>query len=229
MDTLIGAEIADRWDDGNGSYYAAAIMNRAKTVEVYSALIAANERLIANLLNISAEEKAQLEGVSHYNQAAELAAANAVFASVLVIAGGKTASAKYDAAELRLQSRELARAIKISITVKGDSDGRLRAAFSSVLSDAGFPRADSADASRYAINAEYSAASTQLAGTNKFTRYTLDAALQDTKSAAVLLPFNATGREGHVSQAEADERALRAAESDIKTKFKAALEKYIGL
>jgi hypothetical protein len=63
---------------------------------------------------------------------------------------------------------------------------------------------------------------------NKFVRYTLDLNLRDTRSGQVLFPFNANGREGHVTQGEAENRAIRAAEGEIRGAYAGAFNAYLA-
>jgi len=62
MDTLLGAEIREVWYDSKKEYYAVAVMEKAKTAQLYSEMIWANQNLIKNLINMSQAEKNTMEG-----------------------------------------------------------------------------------------------------------------------------------------------------------------------
>jgi hypothetical protein len=63
---------------------------------------------------------------------------------------------------------------------------------------------------------------------NKYTRYEVDANLTDTADGAVLLPFNVNGREGHADLANAEKRAVTAAEKKIKDTYGQLLSSYLS-
>jgi hypothetical protein len=63
---------------------------------------------------------------------------------------------------------------------------------------------------------------------NKFTRYVVNADLTDTEGNAVLLPYTISGREGHLSLAEAENRAITAAERRIGESYGDALSEYLS-
>ena len=87
MDSLVGAEIKELWFDGDGTYYAAAVMERAKTTALYKELINTNIRLINDLTALPEGEKYTLDGLRRFQLAAVVADANAAFINVLRVLG----------------------------------------------------------------------------------------------------------------------------------------------
>jgi hypothetical protein len=60
------------------------------------------------------------------------------------------------------------------------------------------------------------------------TRYTVNAALKDTRMGTDLFTYSAANREAHpASQAEADNRAVIGAEREIAEEFPKALQEYL--
>ncbi|MDR2617778.1 MAG: LPP20 family lipoprotein [Treponema sp.] len=231
MDSLVGAEIADVWFDSRSTYYAAAVMEKAKTSVLYADLIRSNERIIADLLDMSADERNTLNGYSRCLLSATIADADRVYANVLTYVGntsGINPGEMKKGEEYRLQAAEIARNIPIAVRVNGDRSDRIKAAFSGALSRLGFR--SGGGSSRYVLEAQLTLTPAELPNQqNRFVRYLVDAELKDSAGEyAVLLPYSASGREGHLNQPEAEERAVRAAERKISDEFGASLQDYLS-
>jgi hypothetical protein len=231
MDTLVGAEIADTWNDTqNRMFYAVAVMERERTSILYSDLIRSNERIIASLVDMPAATRNSLDGYARYTLAATIADANRLYANVLTVVGntrGINPAQMQSGDSFRLQAADIAANIPMGVAVEGDRGNRLSTAISRAVTATGF-RAGGAN-SRYMLRFSYTVDTVDLPGqTNQFVRYELVGTLQDTAGGnAVLLPFSARGREGHLTRAEAEERAFRSAERDIAGDFGNALKSYL--
>jgi hypothetical protein len=228
MDSLVGAEIADVWFDNRSTYYAVAVMEKPKTAVLYADLIRSNQRVIADLLNMNADETNTLNGYSRCLLSATIADTNRVYANVLTYVGnssGINPAEMKKGEEYRLQAAEIARNIPIAVRINGDESGRIRNAFSRALTQLGFRSGDAG--SRYVLEGRLTMTPVELPNQqNKFVRYLVDAELKD--EGAVLLPYNASGREGHLNQAEAEERAVRTAERKISEEFGVSLQDYLS-
>ena len=229
MDTLIGAEIKDTWRSPDGVWFAAAVMEKARTTIVYSDLIQQNLGIIAKLTNLSDAEKQSFEGYMNYYQAANLADANLVFANVrTVISPGSMAGTNLRTGnDYRLEASRIARNIPIAVTVENDVQNRIKGAFSAALTKAGF-RTGGSD-SRYVLRANYSMNEASFQDqTYKWIRYVVDANLIDTATATVLFPYNINDREGHSTLSEAQNRAVRSAETKINADYVNALGNFLS-
>ena len=229
MDTLIGAEIKDVWKSPDNVWYAVAIMDKAKTNLIYAELIQQNLGTIEKLTRLSSADKQSFVGFINYYQAASLADANLVFANVrTVISPGSMAGENLKTGnDYRLEAAQIARNIPISVTVENDVQNRIKSAFSSTLTKAGFNTGGTN--SRYVLNAKLSL--TEVAFQNnpyKNIRYVVDANLIDTSTGIVLFPYNINDREGHTSLAEAENRAIHAAEERIIKEYLNALMVFIS-
>ncbi|MDR0526865.1 MAG: LPP20 family lipoprotein [Spirochaetaceae bacterium] len=229
MNNLIGAEIKDRWEDHiSKNFYAVAVMEKSQGIRIYNELIDANKKVIEKNLAIAASDKASFEGVIKYRASAKIAESNELFVTVLTILGGPNRAAEMGtAASYRNEASRLAKQIPVRIIVKDDFQGRVAAAFAEVFSKDGF--SSGSKEARYELNAVLELAPTT--HNNKdlvFTRYALNAKLVDTKNNVVILPFSANGREGHLSQTEADQRAVRGVQRAINEEFAAKFSEYCG-
>ncbi|MDR2364084.1 MAG: LPP20 family lipoprotein [Spirochaetaceae bacterium] len=231
MDSLVGAEIKDLWFDGTGAYYAAAVMERAKTAALYKDLINTNIRLINDLTAIPEGEKYTLEGLRKLQLAAIIADANTTFLNVLRVVGdgsaGNIPGNLKTGNDYRLEMADITKNIPIGILVENDPRDRIRGAFSAVITQAGF-RSGGVN-SPYLLKAQVNMIPVDLPNNpNKFVRYVVDANLEDARTGNVLLPFMVDGREGHLSIPEAENRAIRAAEAEIRETYGQVLDAYIS-
>lgn len=229
LETVVGAEVKDTWTNGE-TYYAVAAMDKAKASITYANLIDSNERTISKLVAIPEAEQNTLDAYARYDLASTIAETNGRFLNVLSVLSPGQAAAKRSSVsngdEIRVQCMKIAQAIPIGISVEGDRDGRIAAAFASVVANSGFKSGGLK--SRYVLTANMSLSEVQLNDNkNKFTRYILDSKLTDTKTGTVLIPYSANGREGHSTLSEAENRAFRAAEKKIGEEYSNAFSGYI--
>jgi hypothetical protein len=231
MDSLVGAEIKDVWYDGKSVYYAAAVMERGKTAVLYTDMINSNRRIIQDLVTISDAEKNTLNAFSRYQLAAAIADTNRVYANVLSVVGKGPGSIipgelkKGD--DYRLEAANITKNIPIGVRVTGDRSDRIRSAFASVISKAGFRSGENNP--RYVLEVNLTLTEVQLPNQqNKFARYVVDANLTDTAGGVVLLPYNINGREGHLNLSEAENRAVATAEKKINEGYGGILADYLS-
>jgi hypothetical protein len=80
------------------------------------------------------------------------------------------------------------------------------------------------------LNVSYTMTEADLPGQqNKFVRYQITGSLADTAEGnSGLFSWDATGREGHLTITEAEERAIRAAEAKIGAEFEDVLKAYLS-
>lgn len=229
MDTLIGAEIKDVWQSPDGTWYASAIMDKSKTMMIYGELIQQNLETIDKLTRLTPAQKQSFEGFLNYYQAAGLADANLVFANVRnVISPGSMAGENLKTGnDYRLEAAQIAKNIPIAVIVENDVDNRIKGAFSSTLTRAGFLTGGSG--ARYILLATLSLNEVTYANSPyRFIRYVVDANLIDTSTGIVLFPYNINDREGHASISEARNLAVRSAESRINNDYLRSLQSYLS-
>jgi hypothetical protein len=228
MDTLIGAEIKEVWiDSRTNTCYAAAVMEKAKTAQLYAEMIQANQNIINNLVAMSPAEKNSLEGFSRYQFAATVADMNTSYGNLLrLIDAAVPALVRGD--EYRLEAQNITKAIPVGVTVTNDKSGRIQGAFAKSLSDLGFR--SGGNNSRYVLQVDITISPVDLpnAQNNIFARMELSANLTDTSLGAVLLPYNFNNREGHRSKEEAENRLYLAAERKISGEYTKLLNDYLS-
>jgi hypothetical protein len=227
MDTLVGAEIREVWFDSRSTYYAAAVMEKARTAQLYNEMIQANQNMIGNLLTMNQEEKNTLEGFSRYQFAATVADINISYGNLLRVIGAPLPAGLISGDTYRLEAQNIARAVPIRVTVINDRSGRIQSAFAGSLSGLGFRSGGTA--SRYILEVNVTTSEVEYPNnTNKWARMELSANLTDSSQGLILLPYSFNLREGHISYSEAENRAYTSAERAINEEYKDLLSNYLS-
>jgi len=227
MENLLGAEIKEVWFDSRDTYYAAAVMEKARSARIYNELLRANLNIIKNLVTMTSAEKNTLNGVIRYRFAAVIADINVPYGNIVRLLDALPPDGITGGNYYRLEAQNIIRAIPVSITVTGDRRDRIFGAFAKCFTDLGFET--NAGGSRYVLNVSVTMSPVDLpSNPNYFTRIELAANLADKNLGLVLLPWNLNSREGHVTQAEAENRAVAAAERSINDEFGSLLSDYLS-
>jgi hypothetical protein len=228
MEALIGAEIRDYWYDGRDTHYAVAVMEKSRAASLYSELVEANREIISKLITMDEGERYSLPGYARYHLAAKLAGGNRVFANILSVVGGPSLSPRElaEGENFRLEAENIARRIPIDVRIQNDQANRLKGAFAAVIGSQGLQ--SGGDGSLYALDGRISFTQADFQKSDSvYVRYVLEAGLVDRRTGAVLLPYTFSGREGHLTLAEAENRALGTVEKEIAGGWAAALAGYL--
>lgn len=227
---LVGVEIKDFYFDGT-TWYAIAVLDKAKASDIYSEMIVKNAKAIKSLLENAAADKNSLESYSAYDFAADISFENEKhYKKLSVINPDAAASLKVDIPslnEINARKVEVAKNIPISVLVSGDTNGKIAAAFTEAIASLGFRTSLRANV-RYVLtctlNFEKSATSD---GKTQRCRYSLDSFILDSKTNHQFAPFTASGRESHLSYPEAENRAVKSLEKKIKSDFTKSFSDYL--
>jgi len=228
MDTLVGAEIRAVWQDTrNNVFYAVAVMEKARTAQLYTDMILANQAMIKNLITMNATERNSIEGLSRYKFAAAIADINTTYMNLLSAIGASQPAGHVNGETYRLEAVNITRTIPIGVTVRNDKSGRIQGAFAKSLSDLGFR--SGGNNSRYMLDVTVNVSPVELANNpNKFARIEVTANLTDTSTRQILMPYNFNNREGHTSLSEAENRAYARAETRINQEYTNALSTFLA-
>ena len=232
VDNLIGVEVKEFWlDQGSSTWYAIAVLDRSRAAQIYGDMIRKNASAINMVLSSSAKDKLSLGGYAVYDFAEDIAVENENHLKKLSVIQPKSvgllqsycpSSKAYHAKKV-----EIAAKIPVCITVENDVNGRIGAAFTDVILSAGF-RSTSDKNTRYSLvallNFEQSDATD---GKTTRCRYTVESFILDTETDQKIVTFSFSGREGHVTFAEAKNRAVKALETKIKDEFGKAFAGYL--
>jgi len=214
---LIGLQV-ESWANPQGRSYANARMNRKECSTRYSAMIRENEKVINGLFEEAERNPRTFEAFQTLNLAYSFALVTDNFHSLLTVLDPSAISRRpsYGNAEtVKNLAQNAGRSIVVTVKVNGDNSGRIEKAFTECLNKRGFRTSASGDNS-YVLAASIQLEDVDIANPNnyKYTRYILNYSLKN-KDGAEILSSSSNGREGHLSESEARQRALRAAEQSI--------------
>ena len=230
---LIGVEIKGAWfSPKENVWYCVAVLDKPKTTEIYRQMINQNNEHIATLLDYDTDDEYSFETFARVDFAQEIALVNEGHLERLrIINNGVASELKptcMSSKDLKLRSLEIAKQIPIAVIVSGDIDGRIRAAFSKVFTDAGFRASDNPN-ERYVFKADcvFTEAATSDGKTAR-CQYTITGGLNDTGFDEELLPCSISGRKSDLDYPKAQIKALAGIEkSDIGTKYSKKFADYL--
>ena len=226
LDSLVGAEIGEVWSNVRGQYFAVAVLNKQKAAGVYTNMVKSNQTMINDLTTMSDAQKNTLDGYSRYQFAATIADINVSYGNLLSVIGAPMQGLR-KGDDYRLEAANIAKAIPVFLRVQNDRSGRMQGAFAKALADVGFRTGG--NNSRYLLDVKVAISEVVMTGNpNKFSRIEVTADLTDTTARTVLVPYNFNLREGHTSQAEADNRTVLAAERKINEEYAKMLNEYLS-
>ena len=216
---LIGLQVESWTNSRDGRAYANARMNRKECSARYSAMIRENEKVIDQLKTEAERYPETFEAFQMLNLAHSVALVTDNLHSMLTVLDTSAISRRpsYGNAEaVKSLAQNAGRAIIVTVKVNGDNADRIAKAFSESLNSRGF-RTDAGGINPYALDASFEMEDVDLGNPrNKFVRYVLNCSLKN-REGVEILSCSENGREGHLTESEARQRAIRAAESSISS------------
>ena len=227
---LIGLQV-ETWTDRGGRAFANARMNRKECSARYSAMIRENEKVIGQLQEEAKKYPETFEAFQMLNLAHSFALVTDNLHSLLTVLDTSAISRRpaYGNAEaVKSQAQNAGRAIIVTINVTGDTGSRISVAFTECFNTRGF-RTNTGGANPYTLAASFQMEDVDLGNPrNKFVRYILNCSLKN-KAGVEILSFSENQREGHLTESEARQRAIRAAEQSIgSTGFAANFDAFLA-
>jgi hypothetical protein len=226
---LIGVQ-TDVWESANGQVYVNARMNRRQCTARYTAMINENLAVIKALKEEAVRTTGTFDAYEALNFAVNLALITDNFQNILSVLDPGTSGRGLDygnADAVKTLAQNAARSILIVIQVEGDVNNRINRAFASFFSGRGF-RTGSSGAGSYLLSAVLELEDIAQANQrNKFSRYLLNVSVED-KDGKEVFAYSGNGRQGHITQSEAQQRAIRAAETSIgEAEFAKEFDRYL--
>jgi hypothetical protein len=212
---LIGV-VTESAQDDTGIWWANARMNRAECAAVYAKTVRENEKIIADLRADAARHPGTLDAYANLRFAVIVAQVTDDLQSKLAIldSGAARRGVAYGNTDaLRAESMTIARSVLIDVQVSGDDSGRLTNALSAYLTKQGFRTGPDG---AYTLAAAYTAEPVELPNSrgHQYIRYVFQTALRD-RAGNDVFAWSENGREGHITESDARQRALRAAEDAV--------------
>jgi len=220
---LAGCEIKENWrDDRNNICHALAVMEKSKTINIYSDIIERVSKAITEALNVP--NKNSIQGYNRYKVAAVLAKDIESCISVIRFVGGSSSvpAGLKSENEYLIEASNISNAIPVRVVItRGanfDNNGRIQSAFAKSIAEAGF-KTGTAASSPYTLEVTLSLTEAPSAQ-NIFVRYEITANFIQTNTKQGVAPaYSIDGREGHTTLINAQNRAISAAETRINEEY----------
>ena len=214
-------------------YYALALVNRTEAGNHYKSKITELNAVIDEKIVDAYKSMGTFSSYSTLVEATELAKENDYYLDILAVINPKFYKISLpnygNAATVEELARRCLSQIVIGFNVNGDMDGRIEAAFSKIFTEYGIKLAELSDSdSTYTLVADVSFTPLQMSGEskNKYIRFVVNANLTEIKTGKIVLPFAISGREAHLSESEAIQRAIRTIENEIRKEFQVKFDTF---
>jgi hypothetical protein len=223
--------VNDFWQAPDGSWYAAARMNRNDGTAAYSSIVRQNNDAIETLLEDAAGTPATFEAFQALAFAYDLATLNDNYMTLLSVLNNsarQSLKVSYgNAAAVRALMQKAASEIVIAVEVSGDQSGNISKAFAGVFSKRKF-KTSSGGAAPYTLLAEFSLFEEESPESTRRVRYLINAVLED-YNGEELLSFTENKRVTSTTESQAIARAVRDAEKSItETGFAKNFDQYLA-
>ncbi len=238
IDEIMGLKVQEVWSAKDETVYAVALINRQEVGSFYLQKINENEDAINALLNFMIDNEATFEGIRAAHSALEIAYENQTYLELLSVINPtmftRTDLAYHstDAISVLIQLEK--EKIYIGVWVMGDVDKRVTNALSDAFKSVGYRSTSLSSIQNPSITMPYvlygelliSPFEMSSSQNNKYVRFTLNTDLVDIKNKTFLL-WGKSGREAHLTEDEAAQRALRTLEEEIEKVFTKEAENLI--
>ncbi len=238
VEKIVGIKIEKTFSskgDSGTEYYALAVLKKSEAVLYYSQKISSLDSEISTLISKAQGAQGTLRSIAMMNRALSLAEENEYNIEILSsIQGMRTGVSYGNVQNVRAKRATIDEGVRVFVNVAGDDSGRILSAFQEAVTNAGLTLARTGDFG-YMLTAEISFE--ELDGTNlpdsnkyKYIRATISSSLASVDEKTVILPFDWSGREGHLSVQQAKFRAIQKITDEIAENYseqlKDAMEKF---
>jgi len=214
-------------------WYALALIDRQQTGTYYKAKAQNNIDVINAKIAEAKKNPNTFSSAEILHQAVVLAEETDMYLDILSVVNNKMRSLirpEYGNAQAIAElERQMRAAVNVYIDVNEDVNGRIQAAFKSVLKKYSVTTSLDKNTASYILDVNVSFTPFEMPDvSNKYARYTLDAAMVEQATGDTVFTFAENGREAHLTESEAIQRALRTTEQAINQKFSAQFGAFIS-
>lgn len=226
---LIGVEVKERWKSKDGTFYALAVLEKARGIAIYMEKATACINAIEAFLNVAEVERNTFLEYFRCSSAISKAKELSVYSAYLSVLDPMDVRdwKAYSQDALRLRASNVAKNIEVSINIEGEVATKLKPVFEKIFAKRGFTVAKSGNA-RYVvnINLEMGEPLEQSRG-RVMVRYNFEAELVDSILNETLIPYNVAGREIMFDEKAAQTKVFKTLQKKIESEFEASFAKYI--
>ena len=205
-------------------WYALALIDRQKTGSYYKTKAQGNIDVINAKIVEAYKNPNTFSSAEILHEAVVLAEDTDMYLDILSVVNSKMRSLlipDYKNAQAVAElERQMRAAVSVYIDVDQDVNGRIQAAFKSILKKYSVTTSLDKNTASYTLVVNVSFTPFEMPDvTNKYARYVLDAAMVESATGNTVFTFSENGREAHLTESEAIQRALRTTEQSINQKF----------
>jgi hypothetical protein len=218
---------------GGEDWYALALINRQQTGSYYKTKAQNNIDVINAKIIEAYKNPNTFTSAEILHQAVVLAEETDMYLDILNVVNSKMRSIivpDYKNAQAVAElERQMRANVTVFIDVDGDVNGRIQAAFKSVLKKYSVTTSLDKDTAAYVLEVSVSFTPFEMTAdvANKYARYTLDAAMVEQSTGNTVFTYAENGREAHLTESEAVQRAIRTTEQAINQKFSAQFGAFV--
>ena len=228
---LVGVEIKERWKSKDGTFYALAVLNRQKAINIYSEKLEQCASLINNALNIQNNEKGTFKEYSRHVFASSKANEMSLYKSYLSVlnpASSLIYEQEYDPDKLKLETSSIAKNILIYVQFKGNwEDVYLKSIFEKAFTSRGFTISNT-NTGRYILSVKLELGKeSKLSDDRLMVRYSLTYNLIDNTTEESLLSFVINDKAVHFDSDGLKNQILKSIKTKVEKDFNASFDKYI--
>lgn len=223
--TLYNVQYAESYTDNLGRTYVLAMLERQPTAEIYERKMEENDAQMLKYIEQHNNSKDPIVRYANMNAASVFSLLNETLKQQLnIILPGASFTPKsgYDAVKVQQLLSAAKRDVPFSISLSGDTDGRVTAIVKELLSELGFVVAEKGVLT---VSGDVGFQEIALKRPEKFVRWSYKFSIMDPAN-VVILSMDENGREGHVTYDEAVNRALRTMKQRIKTNVGKEINRY---
>ena len=225
-ETLVNVHFGESWTDDMGRTYVVAYIDRMETAQIYRKRIQEDSFRTANFLSESARQSDLLKTFGFLDAAVVMDKNTQMMLDQLDIIhapSGRSIMLDYLPEELYSLYSDTASLMAFSIRIDGDSDGRLTAMVSQVLTGRGFSLSEM-DAP-LSVSGQVSVEDAKLDNGYENIRWSLYMEMRD-QSGKVVVTMEEQKRETGISRDAAVSKGYRSMEEMLQKKFIGDLERY---
>lgn len=225
-ETLINVHFAESWTSDMGIVYVVAYIDRMETANIYRQRITQDGMKVDEFVSKSAEQRDLLRRYGFLDAAIVMDQKIASMKDQLDIIYqpfARMVKLPYEPAELHSQYADTAEQMVYSINIENDSDGKVTAVVSQVLTDRGFSVTEGG--SSLSVTGRVLMEEVTLNNDYENMRWTLFLEMRN-EEGDVVVSMDEKKRETAISLKEAEARAYRSMEEVMQKKFLREMESY---
>lgn len=213
-------QIKEVYPADDGTFYALAVMERAKTARLYTEEINNKKSAIKSLRKKAAQTDSKLERLIYLKQALNYARINDMLANQRAVLTGQTTQGKgAKVSDIKQAYRDAKQQCTLSLHAK-DISREVRSAIARQVQNEGFTVVKGDEQPVVTMNVNLSIDPLDLDRPQaKFVHWALQVEAQNNETGQWFSTYTAEGKAGSLSQSRARKRAIKAVQEDLETNF----------